>query len=74
MPDEQRRNFTMPPVSSTAGETFPCAYGLETGRPAKTHRLRRGAALAGCIRASGDVLDGGTIDIRTDAPKREVIG
>src|SRR4029453_16934760 len=27
MPDEQRRNFTMPPVSSTAGETFPCAYG-----------------------------------------------
>src|SRR5512133_3353379 len=44
MPDEQRRNFTMPPVSSTAGETFPMRvrirFAVETGRPPKTHRLR----------------------------------
>src|SRR5256885_14615272 len=45
MPEEQRRNFTTPPVSLLQarpfhGRTDPFAFAVETGRPPKTHRLR----------------------------------
>src|SRR5206468_3133954 len=36
MPEEQRRNLTMPPVSFAAGETSPCAYRSVRGRDWQT--------------------------------------
>src|SRR6266567_4134386 len=32
MPEEQRRNFTTPPVSLLQARPFPCAYGSVRGR------------------------------------------
>src|SRR6266700_1231407 len=58
MPEEVRRSFMLPPGVVTAGENvLPLRdpYAVETGRPPKTHRLRRDPASQpqGSFRSTG---------------------
>src|ERR671937_3330824 len=61
MPEEQRRNFTMPPMSSTAGETFPAAAGLRRQfSPARPPGLGGGHCALGLVDAVAHESCGGS--------------